>query len=181
MRRRLTATLLPAGLLLTLGIAGVSPASASTDASSSLVDVSCPLGTQTSTYHPGLTYTPQQTTFTASGSLAPCVSPTHPEIVGADFTSSGHGVASCTAADFEDTATYRWNTGQSSKVEGRVTINLKPNGQTVLVRIGEVTGGLFKGATVTQTKVLPALNLLDCATDDGLEYVSGPVNLTVVL
>lgn len=98
-----------------------------------------------------------QTTFTATGSLAPCVSPTHPEIVGADFTSSGHGVASCTTADFEDTATYRWNTGQSSKVEGRVTINLKPNGQTVLVRIGEVTGGLFKGATVTQTKVLPAL------------------------
>lgn len=108
--------LFPAVLMLALGVAGVSPASAS--ASSSPVDVSCPLGAQTSTYHPGLTYTPRETSFTASGSLASCVSPTHPEIVGADFSAHGHGVASCTAADFEDHSLYHWNTGQTSRVEG---------------------------------------------------------------
>lgn len=171
--------LLSVVLLLAFGLGAVSPASAG--ASASLVDVSCPLGTQTSTYHPGLTYTSRETSFTASGSLAPCVSPTHPDIVGADFTGHGHGIASCTAADFEDHSLYHWNTGQTSRVEGRLTINLKPNGQTVLVRVGEVTSGLFDGATVVQTKVLPSLNLLDCFTSDGLEYVSGPVSLTIVL
>ncbi|MGW0931903.1 hypothetical protein [Streptomyces sp. NPDC002644] len=166
-------------LTTVVGVMGAAPASAA--GASSLVDVTCPLGTQISTYQPGLTYTPRRTTFTAEGSLAPCVSLSHPEIVGAEFTAVGQGEASCTGADFSDVSIYRWNTGQTSRVEGRLTINLKPSGQTVLVRVGEVTSGLFEGATVTQTKVLPALNLLDCLTADGLQNDSGALSLTVAL
>lgn len=81
--------------------------------------------------------------------------PHRPDIVRADFTGHGHGTASCTAADFEDHSLYHWNTGRTSRVEGRLTINLKPTGQSVLVRVGEVTSGLFHGATVTQTRCCP--------------------------
>ncbi|MGW0931445.1 hypothetical protein [Streptomyces sp. NPDC002644] len=44
-----------------------------------------------------------------------------------------------------------------------------------------MTSGLFEGATVTQTKVLPVLNLLDCLTADGLQNDSGVLSLTVAL
>ncbi|MCK2218204.1 hypothetical protein MF672_031095 [Actinomadura sp. ATCC 31491] len=167
------AALLVAGLL--------APVTAAPSAHAAVVDVTCPTGTQYSTYDPGLTYTARTTTFTAQGSLAPCVSSSHPQIVGATFTAAGTGTASCTTASFADRSVYTWNTGQQSVVEGTLAINIKPDGQTVLVRVGTVVGGLFEGATVVQTKVLPALDLLACLTPQGLTSDSGALSLTVTL
>ncbi|XVS67645.1 hypothetical protein ACQPYE_16800 [Actinosynnema sp. CA-299493] len=41
-----------------------------------------------------------------------------------------------------------------------------------------VVGGLFQGATVVQTKVLPAADLTACLTPQGLTNVSGTVTVT---
>ncbi|MFI6504421.1 hypothetical protein [Nonomuraea typhae] len=141
----------------------------------------CPTGSQVGTYSPGLTLTPRPVSFTAHGTLATCVSPSHPQLRGASFTSTGMGTASCVAGSVSNTTVYRWNTGQSSTVKGSLAVNAKPNGTTVLVLIGTVTSGLFQGATVTQTKVLANTELAACATAEGLKTVSGPVSLTVAL
>lgn len=158
---------------------GVTALAPTPSASAAVLDVTCPLGTQIGTYSPGLTFASQPVTFTANGSLATCVSVTHPEIKGASFTSTGTGTASCLSGSVSNTTTYRWNTGQTSTVKGSLAVNLKPNGTTVLVLIGTVTSGLFKGATAAQTKVLANTDLLACATPEGLKTVSGPVSLTV--
>lgn len=143
-----------------------------------MLDISCPLGTQVGTYSPGLTLLPREVGFTATGTLASCVSPAHPEITGGNFASSGRGSLSCLTGSTSNTTVYHWNTGQNSTVVGDFAVNLKPGGTTVLVLVGTVTAGLFEGATVAQTKVMPATNLPDCLTPQGLTSVSGPVSLT---
>ena len=51
----------------------------------------------------------------------------------------------------------------------------------MLVLTGTVVDGLFQGATVVQTKVLPATDLAACLTPQGLTSVSGTVTFTAVL
>jgi hypothetical protein len=168
-----------AGILTAAGMA-VSPASA-TPASSAVVDVSCPLGTQVGSYSPGMTLLPRQIEFTATGTLGACVSPSHPEITGATFTSLVVGTFSCLSGSTSNVSTYHWNNGQSSTVRGGFEVNLKPGGTTVLVLTGTVTEGLFQGATVVQTKVLPSTDLVACLTPEGLTSVSGTASFTAVL
>ncbi|GAA1335656.1 hypothetical protein [Saccharothrix algeriensis] len=150
-------------------------------ASASVVDVNCPLGTQDGTYYPGMTLLPRHIDFTATGTLGGCLSPAHPEITGATFTTLATGTFSCLSGSTSNTSTYHWNTGQSSTVEGGFEINLKPGGTTVLVLTGTVVSGLFEGATVVQTKVLPATDLTACLTPQGLTGVSGATTFTAVL
>jgi hypothetical protein len=158
----------------------MSPAVAA-PAASAVVDVSCPLGTQVGSYSPGMTLLPRQIEFTATGTLGACVSPSHPEITGATFTSLVVGTFSCLSGSTTNVSTYHWNNGQSSVVHGGFEVNLKPGGTTVLVLTGTVTEGLFQGATVVQTKVLPATDLLACLTPEGLTSVSGTASFTAVL
>ena len=63
---------------------------------------------------------------------------------------------------------------------GTGSINLKPDGETVFVLTGTVTGGLFAGETVVQTKILLSTDLTACLTPQGLTSVSGPITLTVI-
>lgn len=156
-------------------------ASSLSSASASVVDVNCPLGTQVGSYSPGMTLLPRQIDFTATGTLGGCVSPSHPEITGATFTALVSGTFSCLSGSTTNTSTYHWNTGHSSVVQGGFEINLKPGGTTVLVLTGTVVQGLFKGATVVQTKVLPATDLTACLTPEGLTSVSGTTSFTAVL
>ncbi|UJW31003.1 hypothetical protein L3Q67_38380 [Saccharothrix sp. AJ9571] len=60
-------------------------------------------------------------------------------------------------------------------------MNLKPGGTTVLVLTGTVTAGLFNGATVVQTKVLPVTSLTACLTPEGITSSSGTASFTAVL
>lgn len=167
------------GILVGSG-AIVSPAAAA-PVSPAVVDVSCPLGTQVGTYSPGMTLLPRQIEFTATGTLGACVSLSHPEITGATFTSLVVGTFSCLSGSTSNISTYHWNNGQSSVVQGGFEVNLKPGGTTVLVLTGTVTEGLFQGATVVQTKVLPATDLVACLTPEGLTSVSGTASFTAVL
>ncbi|MEU4807029.1 hypothetical protein [Actinosynnema sp. NPDC023587] len=176
MRLRSLIVALVGGLL---GATALSPVPAS--ASSSVVDVNCALGTQVGTYSPGMTLLPRHIDFQATGTLGGCLSPGHPDITGATFTSLVSGTFSCLAGSTTNTSTYHWNTGHSSTVQGGFEVNLKPGGTTVLVLTGTVIDGLFQGATVVQTKVLPATDLTACLTPQGLTSVSGTVTFTAVL
>lgn len=158
-----------------MGVSSAAPASAV------VVDVNCPLGTQVGSYSPGMTLLPRQIEFTATGTLGGCMAPTHPEITGATFTSLVVGTFSCLSGSTSNISTYHWNNGQSSVVRGGFEVNLKPGGTTVLVLTGTVTEGLFQGATVVQTKVLPATDLVACLTPEGLTSVSGTASFTAVL
>ncbi|MFD1146521.1 hypothetical protein [Saccharothrix hoggarensis] len=174
MRLRSLIVALVGGLLAAAGWSHV-PASAS------VVEVNCGLGTQVGTYSPGMTLLPRQIDFKATGTLGGCVSPSHPEITGATFTALVSGTFSCLAGSTTHTSTYHWNTGHSSTVRGGFEVNLKPGGTTVLVLTGTVVDGLFQGATVVQTKVLPATDLTACLTPQGLTSVSGTVTFTAIL
>lgn len=178
MLRRLRSTLVALGGLLAAlvptVVTGSQPAAAAP-----LVDISCPVGSQVGTYSPGLTYEPRNVTFSASGNVSGCVDPSGNGIAGATFTGTGQGTASCVSGSVSNTTTYRWSTGQSSTVKGTGAINLKPNGVTVLVLTGTVESGLFKGATVVQTKTLLNSDLTACASPEGLTSVGGPITLTV--
>lgn len=177
---RLRSGVTVAASLLVAACLSTSSASATSD-SSAILDISCPLGTQVGTYNPGLTLIPREIDFTSTGTLAACLSPSHPEITGGEFTASGSGTASCLTGSVSNTTVYHWNTGQHSTVVGSFSVNLKPGGTTVLVLVGTVTSGLFQGATAAQTKVLPATNLADCLTPEGLTSVSGPISFTATL
>ncbi|WP_196943301.1 hypothetical protein [Streptomyces sclerotialus] len=146
-----------------------------------LVDVTCPVGSQTGHYQPGLTYEPRQVSFTAEGNVSGCVDLTGNGLSGASFTTSGSGTASCTSGSVSNRTTYHWSDGRSSTVVGTGAINVKPNGSTVLVLTGTVESGLFTGATVVQTKTLLNTDLGACLSPTGLTDVGGPITLTVAL
>ncbi|MEU6481047.1 hypothetical protein ABZ858_30050 [Streptomyces sp. NPDC047017] len=170
------------GLILAAVVAVVSadtvPAIAAAPSGAALVDVVCPVGSNISTYTPGLTYTSKPTHFTATGQVSGCVSLSNPALTGANLSAAGDGTASCTSGSFSNTTVYHWNTGQSSTVVGTGSINLKPDGETVFVLTGTVTSGPFTGATVLQTKVLLSTDLLACLTPGGLTSIAGPITLT---
>lgn len=176
---RLRSVIVAVAMGILAGSGAVVPAAAA--ASATVVDVNCPLGTQVGTYSPGMTLLPRQIEFTATGTLGACVSPSHPEITGGTFTSLVVGTFSCLSGSTSNISTYHWNNGQSSVVEGGFEVNLKPGGTTVLILTGTVIDGLFEGATVVQTKVLPATDLVACLTPEGLTSVSGTASFTAVL
>jgi hypothetical protein len=144
-----------------------------------VLDVTCPVGSNISTYTPGLTFTAKPTHFTATGQVSGCISLTQPLLTGANLAASGDGTASCTSGSFSNTTVYNWNTGQKSTVVGTGSINLKPDGETVFALVGKVTSGLFTGETVVQTKILLSTDLTACLTPGGLTSVAGPITLTV--
>ena len=54
---------------------------------------------------PGMTLLPRHIDFHATGTLGGCVSPSHPEITGATFTSLVSGTFSCLAGSTTNTST----------------------------------------------------------------------------
>ncbi|MCS0635975.1 hypothetical protein NX801_09915 [Streptomyces sp. LP05-1] len=155
------------------------PATAAARPTAAVLNVICPVGSNISTYTPGLTYTAKPTHFAATGQVSGCVSLGNPTLTGANFTAAGDGIASCIAGSFTNTGVYHWNTGQSSTVVGTGSIDLRPNGETVFVLVGKVTSGLFNGANVVQTKILLSTDLTACLTPQGLTSIAGPITLTI--
>ncbi|MEV0598813.1 hypothetical protein AB0I82_05845 [Streptomyces sp. NPDC050315] len=149
-------------------------------AAAGLIDITCPLGSSESRYTPGLTLNPQDTSVTEEGHVSGCVGPGARDITGAFFAGEASGTASCLGGKFSGPTTFHWNNHSSSVIRGTGEINLKPNGNTVLVKTGEVVSGQFEGATIVLTKELLSTDLTACLTRQGVTSVSGPISLTVV-
>lgn len=162
-------------LLVTVFVAAVtaSPASA-------LVDVAC-VGTQSSSYAPGLTNRVQSTTIGVSGVLSPCLSLSDPSIRSGTYGSPVTRDTSCLELlnGGPGTRVFRWSTGRTSTFSFN-SISNYVQGQIVVTLNGTITSGQFSGATVTQETVLVA-DLTRCGDPAGLTTANGLTTLAIVL
>ena len=145
------------------------------------------VGTSSGTYKPGLTDTSQQTTFTAEGSLTPCISQGDPTITSGSFKNTGNGLYSCLLnSSGPYTVTYNWNNKKASTVRYDTTVVERVEGNTVFTSTGEVSSGPYVGARAVRTSTIATSEFLNCNTpqgvtsDSGAEEVEflGPVNLS---
>lgn len=129
-------------------------------------------GTETFTYQPALTSTPEPTLVRAAISLNLC-------LLGG--VSSGEGqysvtaTVSCTGADLLPPAfsdTYQWSNGTSSTVTYTASVTTPVNGTVIITDTGTVTSGLDQGAAANATTTVPELNLAACA-GTGISQQSG--------
>jgi hypothetical protein len=155
--------------------------SASATAAGLATLVACPLGTEATTFTPGLTFVPRPTSVHVEGTLGGCVSTTNPSINNATFTIDGHGTASCLLPTFDSTmVVVDWNSGANSVIRYTLTVNIKPGGETVFVSVGQVVSGQFAGAAVVRATVEATLDVAKCLTGDGVRHASGPAALALV-
>jgi hypothetical protein len=146
------------------------------------MDVVCE-GSQTVTYSPPLTNTPQQITTQRNVNLS-CTS-----LLTAISSGNGSSVfpetTSCllsvTPPNTVSTFTYNWNTGQSSTVTfSSNTVVHAANGTTTVTALGSITSGYGQGALATRVVVSPALSLTACATT-GITQQTGITTLTLLI
>ncbi|MFE2752275.1 hypothetical protein ACFXGA_09760 [Actinosynnema sp. NPDC059335] len=166
-RRRWTA--LAAGAVL--AVAAVLSAAPTASAASS---TTC-TGGSTITYQPGLTYTPRTVAYTETDSLNSCLS-TDPAITsGTSGSSIVLDQASCLAPPsiVRDPAfTITWNTGEQSVVDLTFT-EVVLGGTEQVTGTGPVISGKFPGGNATVVWLYPVLNLLQCATGQGVTTQNG--------
>jgi hypothetical protein len=168
--------LVTAALVALVAAVVVGPAA---PAHSAVTLVDCTAGTETSTFNPPLTFVTQPTTVHVDGTLGPCVSTTNPNINSATISINGSGTADCLLATFNSTYVAHWNDGPNSVIRYTTTINIKPDGETVFVALGQVVSGQFEGAEVVRTTVEATVDALACLTT-GVRTISGPTTLTLI-
>ncbi|MEW9551939.1 hypothetical protein [Nonomuraea sp. NPDC050783] len=135
-------------------------------------------GTETVTYDPGVTFTPQDIEVTVRGRFTSCVD-------GAGQVTSGtYGeqftiLAGCNDLfdDFQGRRTVAWNTGDSSVIEGNGS-STAVAGQVVTTFTGTVVQGRFQGRSAVQTITLVQPGALQCLTT-GFTRAIGVTTLTI--
>jgi hypothetical protein len=135
------------------------------------------VGSSTSTYEPGLTTSQQQVKIMQKGATGLCVlgeNEKGEEIRSGTGKLEAIGILSCLSGSAVGTRTFYWATGESSVEQVRLTIGLRPEGQSVLLTEGLITKGLFQGATTHTQAVLANDDLLACHSEEGLTSTSGP-------
>ncbi len=166
--RAVAATLMTAVFAVALVVLG--PAA---PVSAGVADVTCiPPSSQTDTYAPPLSMTPQDVTVGSTTQYGPCVSLSNPAI-----TSGSRArtllIPGRTCLDLlnsgSTTYTITWNTGQTSTVSSNFT-STTVGAALVVTDTGTVTSGLFAGSTVVQVLTGPATDVLLCTA--GLGTVS---------
>ena len=142
-----------------------------TPATASALDVTCG-GSQTTSYTPALTQTPQSVTVSTSTQYGPCTSRSVPGLTsGSRSGNFNYPNFSCLNLLQSAPVTYTitWNTGQQSTITGSTAVNTV--GAALVVTItGNVTTGLFAGDSVVQTITGPATDITKCTL--GLGTVS---------
>jgi hypothetical protein len=145
--------------------------------------VSCPLGTQSSTYSPGLTYAtpPPEVDVEVSGTLGLCVSTDLNHTAGT-YEFEGSGDLNCLAGSSAGIGRITWaNPGTTpSRFLQSYSIALRPNGTTVLLSSGPIISGDYEGRTILIQIVLTSTDLLACATPQGMTNTAGPFLVTIL-
>jgi len=148
--------------LLTAAAIVFSVVATATPATASALDVTC-VGSQTTSYNPALTQTPQSVTVSTSTQYGPCTSTTVPELTSGS-RSANFPYPNLSCLNFLDSAsvtyTITWNTGQQSTISGNTTVTTA--GTTVVTVTGNVTAGLFQGKSVVQILTAAAPNIIPC-------------------
>ena len=163
-----------ATLLTVVGVASGPAAHAATG------NVTCPAGTTTATYNPGITFTPRTVHVKGEDIYGgPCIS-SDPTLASGIDRFDATLPLSCEQPFFNGpgTTVIKWNNGQQStlSVNGVVTTNA---GQIVDTFTGTVIDGEFNGASVLAvlTEVQP--NAVQCLTPQGVTSESGTTTLQI--
>ena len=165
------------GLLLALGLVLLPGAASAADV------VQC-LGTKTVGYSPGLTLTPRATLVTVTNDFTTCTGASDPAVASAFGEHSNMDTANCTdvlgGAPGIQHSVLLWNTGDTSTFS--YTVSAQRIGAVVVVtQTGEITAGLFEGATAVAVGSLVSSNVLGCLAPGGVTEYSGPALLTITL
>jgi hypothetical protein len=143
--------------------------SPSTPARAAEVDATC-IGTQHTTFSPGLTLTPRDVTLTVNTLYTPCKSLSVPALTSATQTSSFVVPNASCLNPFDPgsgTKIIEWNTGQTSTFSfNRIGTNV--GGSTIVTEIGLITAGLFAGDNAVEVVTGPTLDSLECLSETGI-------------
>lgn len=174
--RTAAATLMTAVSALALTVLG--PAGT---ASAGVLDVTCiPPSSNTATYNPPLTMTPQDGALAVTAQYGPCVSLSNPALTSGS-SSYTTPVSGRTCLDLLQSGTsaftITWNTGQTSTVSANRTSTIV-GAALVVTSTGTVTSGLFAGSAVVQVITSPATDVLLCTV--GLGTVSSTYSLVTL-
>jgi hypothetical protein len=174
--RFVVAPVLLASLLVGLQAATVGTAST---ASADVADATC-VGTQTTTYSPGLTLVPAQQNIQISWIYAPCVSASEPAISSGLSSATRQASVSCLSIGQVGSSirVITWNTGQTSTFSYNAMSSIV-NGDTVVTLTGSITAGLFTGDAAEEVIVSPSLNLLGCLTPPGITSLFSTTTLVI--
>jgi len=158
---------------------GSAPAAARTGSAQPQLQALQCLGTESDTYSPGVTFQPRPFTVTTAGRLSSCVDGSGAVVSGAygpeQFTLDVGG--SDLFDDFHSVRTIRWNTGDTSVMEGSGESN-EVAGQVITTITGTITRGRFQGLSGVQVITLPQPGLLQCLTT-GYTGATGVTTLTL--
>ncbi|MBT2385738.1 hypothetical protein [Streptomyces sp. ISL-11] len=119
-------------------------------------------GTESVTYHPGVTLAARNIDITTEGRFSPCLDSAH------EVTSGSYGerftiFAGCNDLldGFEDRRTIKWSTGDTSVIKATGS-STAVAGQVITTLTGTVTEGRYKGRTAVQIITLPQPGALQC-------------------
>ncbi|MEU3462995.1 hypothetical protein ABZ721_24020 [Streptomyces sp. NPDC006733] len=167
-------------VLVTIACAGLVSVAGTATSHAALADIVCTTS-GTTTYNPGLTYTPQTSAITTQTAFAPCVSLSAPLVTsGARSANFSRPDQSCLTLleSGTGTNTITWNTGQTTTAQFTVTSTVA-GGIRTTTQTGTVTAGLFTGDTFLNVVTAPTTDLLNCVLPGGLTSTSGTGLLTI--
>ncbi|MFF4407576.1 hypothetical protein [Streptomyces sp. NPDC001404] len=162
---------------LAVGMVAAGPAVAPVEANTPTGGVSC-AGTNTIGFSPGLSLRARRTRITGTGSYR-CTSAADPGLTAGTSEISGGGVNGCFASDATTVEKITWSTGERSVVVYPMGDVRQVAAQAVVLVVGKVVSGRFHGRTVASPGVQLALDVSSCATDRGVQRISGPSALLI--
>ncbi|AXI78350.1 hypothetical protein [Peterkaempfera bronchialis] len=137
------------------------------------------LGTETTTYHPGLTFQPKDITITTDERLTSCVDGAG-QVTGGWYGTQFTIHVGCNDLldPFQDTRVFHWSTGDTSTFSESAATNAVA-GQIITTLTGTVTAGRFQGHTTVRVTTLLQPSLLLCLTT-GVTTATGVTTLTII-
>ncbi|MGI5335950.1 hypothetical protein ACQEVS_00410 [Streptomyces sp. CA-181903] len=146
------------------------------EARESRAAVSC-VGTNTVGFSPGLGLQARRTRISGTGAYT-CTS-ADPGFASATSVISGGGVNGCFASEATTVEKITWRNGEKSVVLYPMGTVEQVAGQAVVLVIGKVVSGAFRGRTVASPGAQLTLDVPSCASDRGVREITGPSALTI--
>ncbi|GGR07884.1 hypothetical protein WEB32_02725 [Streptomyces netropsis] len=135
-------------------------------------------GTESVTYHPGVTFRARKVDITTDGRFGSCAD-SQGKVTSGSYGERFTVFAGCNDLldGFEDRRTFTWSTGDTSVMKATGT-STAVAGQVVTTIKGTVTQGRFRGRTVVQVVTVPQPELVRCLTT-GLTGATGVTTLAI--
>ncbi|WP_372405681.1 hypothetical protein [Streptomyces luteireticuli] len=165
-----------ASLALAMGLMAAGATEASAREREEKATVSC-LGTNSIDFSPGLSLLPRRTRIGGSGTYH-CAS-TVPGLTSGRSVIHGGGTNGCFTSEATTVETVTWNTGERSVIVYPLGDVRQVAGQAVVLVMGKVVSGKFRGGAVASPGLQLTLDVPACATEHGVRRITGPSALLI--